>query len=248
MDAIILLSLVPVRANPSERAELVTQFLFGETLDIIEKQEEWTLVKSNIDQYEGWINNTQYHSLNKAEAGYLKALDRFHNPYHNLKISVDGTTMLIGFGAIVPKNGQLDIAGIQFSFPEIPRDKVTWKATILSWLNTPYLWGGKGVYGIDCSGFTQLCMAANGVNIPRDAYQQANCGKTIEQTEDWQEGDLAFFNKGDKITHVGILLSNNRIIHASGKVRIDKITTQGILNIETGVKTHNLCLIKRIHA
>ena len=117
----------------------------------------------------------------------------------------------------------------------------------LIFLNAPYLWGGRTPFGIDCSGFTQIVYRLQGINIPRDAYQQAEVGNTLSFIEESEEGDLAFFDDSEgKITHVGIIMNNNNIIHASGKVRIDKLDQQGIFNIENALHTHKLRIIKSI--
>ena len=117
----------------------------------------------------------------------------------------------------------------------------------LMYLNAPYLWGGRSPLGIDCSGFTQMVYRLQGVDLPRDAYQQAEVGTTLSFVEESEAGDLAFFdNNEERITHVGIILENNHIIHASGKVRIDRIDQQGIFNKELGTHTHKLRLIKSI--
>jgi cell wall-associated NlpC family hydrolase len=84
------------------------------------------------------------------------------------------------------------------------------------------------------------------IYLPRDSWQQAELGETIEFLTKANCGDLCFFDSEEgRITHVGILLDNNTIIHSSGKVRIDKIDSAGITNSDTGQQTHKLKLIKR---
>ena len=116
----------------------------------------------------------------------------------------------------------------------------------MKYLDVPYLWGGKSLCGIDCSGFSQQVYRQFGIKLPRDSYQQAEFGEVVGFLLEAKCGDLAFFdNEEGRITHVGIMLSNDQIIHASGKVRIDKIDNQGIINAETGARTHKLRIIKR---
>ena len=127
----------------------------------------------------------------------------------------------------------------------VDKNKLRQNALII--LNAPYVWGGRSPLGIDCSGLTQIVYRLQGIDLPRDAYQQAKVGTTLSFIEESEVGDLAFFDdKEGKVIHVGIILEDNHIIHASGKVRIDRIDQQGIFNSEIGKHTHKLRLIKSI--
>jgi len=118
--------------------------------------------------------------------------------------------------------------------------------TATSFLNAPYLWGGRTHFGIDCSGFTQAVFRSQGVNLFRDASMQFEQGYGID-LHDAQLGDLAFFENAEKkIVHVGIMLNNERIIHASGKVKIDSIDEKGIYSEDQRRHTHKLTIVKRI--
>ena len=118
--------------------------------------------------------------------------------------------------------------------------------TAFMYLNAPYLWGGKTPFGIDCSGLTQMVYKLNGYKLPRDASQQATEGEPLSFIEESEPGDLAFFDNDEgNIIHVGLIMENNYIIHASGKVRIDRLDHLGIYNAETNRHTHKLRVIKK---
>ena len=127
------------------------------------------------------------------------------------------------------------------------KDKTKLIDTAILYLNTPYLWGGKTPFGIDCSGFVQMVYKLNGFNILRDASQQASQGDALSFIEESEPGDLAFFdnNEGD-IIHVGIIMKDHKIIHAHGKVRIDLLDQSGIYNVDTKTHSHKLRVIKKI--
>ncbi|MFL5753049.1 MAG: C40 family peptidase, partial [Bacteroidia bacterium] len=132
------------------------------------------------------------------------------------------------------------------SDPAIPKNTKDIVGLACQFLNAPYLWGGRSIMGIDCSGFTQLVYKLNGYKLPRDAYQQAELGTPLSFVEEAEAGDLAFFdNEEGRITHVGIVLSDQRIIHASGKVRIDKFDHYGIFHSDRRKYSHLLRVIKR---
>ena len=144
------------------------------------------------------------------------------------------------------KNYKLNIQG-NVSSPNKIGTKNQIVEDALMYLNAPYLWGGRSPFGIDCSGFTQVVYKINNIIIPRDAYQQAELGQGYSFIEEAEAGDIAFFDNDEgKINHVGILIGRNKIIHASGKVRIDTLDHQGIFNKETNSYSHKLRIIKNI--
>lgn len=252
---ICLLSVVPCRKEPSSTSEMVTQLLFGETYTITEEQEDWISIQSTYDNYPSWISRKQHHSVSEKEFNTLKT-DYLNNEL--IQVITDSTTNAIfpiTIGATLPnyQDNKIEVANRSFlfeasvcSFKE-QKTAEQIKQTAYLFLNAPYLWGGRSPLGIDCSGFTQLVFKLNGHKIPRDASQQVELGEPLNFVEEAEVGDLAFFdNEQGNITHVGLVLENQYIIHASGSVRIDKLDHYGIFHSDTKKYTHSLRVIKRI--
>ena len=234
MFGICNLNTIPVRKEKSSKSELTTQLIYGEIYKVLKKDKKWYHIEISDDNYKGWINYSQFFEISK---------DTFNNILNTKPIllqeiskeieTLDGK-MLLSIGAKISSTKALN-----HSLNKPYNQKQTTIAqTAMKYLNTTYLWGGKTNNGIDCSGFSQMVFKLNGVNILRDANQQANQGKEIDFSS-IEEGDLAFFGE-KKVTHVGIILKNKKIIHAFGKVRIDFLKKNGILNVETNKISHKL--------
>lgn len=225
-------SVAPVRAEKSDRSEMVTQLLYGETLEVLETDDNWTKIKIQYDSYEGWMDSKQISNSVLPARGFVV------NPYQDTE-TPEGD-LLLSLGSEIP-DGKLK---------ELSRNSV--RNLALQFLNVPYLWGGRSFFGIDCSGLAQIIYKVHGVKIPRDASQQALLGKDVTFTEEARPGDLAFFGKLKpneeedeiKITHVGLVLEHGQIIHAHGKVRIDQLDSVGIFNRDENRHTHKLRFIK----
>lgn len=250
------LSIIPIRAEPADKSEMVSQLLFGECYKIVIKKSKWYKIKTAYDNYEGWISENQHHEIHEKIFSKITgepqpvALDLVHTAsvYHENTLIVMGATLPFYDGMHFKINGsQYNFYG-QAAFPEHPLsfEKVLEKCA-LKYLNVPYLWGGRSPFGIDCSGFSQVVFKTLGIALKRDAYQQAEQGEPVDFVETAKEGDLAFFeNDSGKIIHVGIVLKEQKIIHASGKVRIDKLDHFGIFNTDTKKYSHKLKVIKRL--
>ena len=268
MYGICNLSIVPCRKEPSDRSEMVTQLLFGEHFEILEEKKSWTLIRVDHDGYECWIDNKQFLPLKDIkgldEATTAITTDLLQLTTLNTK---ESQQIPIVLGSSLPKykNKEFSLGKNKYSFEgeaNFPFKKNKKAASIREdlmqtgkwYLNSPYIWGGRSPFGIDCSGLTQMVFKLNGIKLKRDAWQQAEQGTTLSFIEEAQTGDLAFFdNEEGKIVHVGIILhsqirssSDFQIIHASGKVRIDNLDHHGIFNEEIKKYSHRLRTIKRM--
>lgn len=241
-------SIAPVREEQKDSAEMVTQILFGEIVEVVETDRQWRKVRNIIDGYEGWLDEKLLSSLTEKE---MKRWFDLQSPIFNSTLALGSSTgeILLSKGSMLPFENDTDDFPIGKDLYQLDAKIETAPQNIkeiaLSYLNAPYLWGGRTTFGIDCSGFTQMVYRFMGYSLPRDAYEQAEDGIEIE-FKDQQVGDLAFFkNVSGKITHVGIILENNQIIHAHGRVIVDELKTEGIYNQEKQQITHQLYQIKR---
>jgi hypothetical protein len=244
------LSVIPLRSEPAEQSEMVSQVLFGEWFEILEWQEKWVKIVTSIDNYTGWIGRLQFIML-----GHLawQQLQREKPPLSYGAVTQawkksDNTILYLPIGSSMSfmEGNTCKIGNEKFEMLGPKGDIETFAITAKSFLNAPYLWGGRTHFGIDCSGFTQAVFRLHGIDIKRDASQQAGQGKSVPNIKQALLGDLAFFvNENDRVTHVGIMLNNNQIIHASGKVKIDSIDEKGIFSEELKRYTHTLHSIKR---
>lgn len=239
------LSVVPVRRAPAHTSEMVSQLLYGEHVAILEQQEEWSRIRIAFDGYEGWVSGKQVTAISQQEYESLQN-GKFLFSGDLVAFVVDSQEQLTP----IPLGCHVNACSLLgHTFDGMARsgkgDRKALIETALLYRNTPYLWGGKTPFGIDCSGFVQMVYKLNGYSLLRDASQQAQQGTVLNFLEEAAPGDLAFFdNEEGNIIHVGILLGDGRIIHASGKVRIDRIDHTGIFNTDLGAYSHQLRVIK----
>lgn len=260
MFAICPLSSIPVRANPSDSAEMTTQILFGEVVEIIKTVDRldalnngWLFVRCTWDNYNGWVTKKQLqiidneYIINEEKSYCFELTNAVMGNDHSLPITIGAS--LPNFDGI-----SFDLNGSKFTFSgqAIYPSQIVANSTLLlkiarRYLYAPYLWGGRSPFGIDCSGFTQQCFKMLGTALPRDAFQQAEIGENVDFLAQAQAGDLAYFqNTSGRIIHVGILMGDGLIIHASGHVRIDKIDHYGIYDVQNQRYSHVLRLVKRL--
>lgn len=251
--AMVAVPAAPVRRRPSHSREMVNQLLFGESVRIMKsKKKNWFRVQGLHDGYEGWMTGSQLLPVDEkiATARSLFVTTDMLSP-----VTLGDQKLNIPAGSSLPffENGKGHLGEVEYSYnghffkldEQQPSFELVQQLTS-SWLNVPYLWGGRTPLGVDCSGFVQVIFKLMGIDMPRDAWQQAQEGRIVKKLSMAQPGDLAFFDDKEEIIHVGILLGNEKIIHASGKVRIDEIGKKGVEGLRPNRKILKLKAIRRM--
>ena len=280
MFAINHCTVTPVRQEPSEGSEQLTQLLFGEVCEVLDQLPRWTKIRSTVDGQEGWVD---FKMLTPTDTQYPIPNTQYPIPDIRTTVAVPmaiatametGEELMPALGTRLPNysHGTFEVLGKQYLINPSSVNTVLSTAIIASdlpstganadlqrsdlatiaqsLLNAPYLWGGKNLMGMDCSGFTQVVYAVLGVNLLRNAREQMTQGVLVPSLAEAQPGDLAFFDHADRdpkatnISHVGLLLDNKKIIHCSGCVHVDDIDEVGI-RLPNGELTHHLVQINR---
>ncbi|WP_029034878.1 C40 family peptidase [Salinimicrobium terrae] len=244
--AICNLGTVPLRAEPAHTSEMVSQLLYGETYKILEERAKWSRIRTSFEALEAWIDNKQLFKITELEYEKLKNED--------LQLSADLMEFVTGEGLLIPIPIGSVLNGVALlkhqhsgAIATGSQSKEKLIETAFLYLNAPFLWGGKSPMGIDASGFTQMVYKLNGYKLSRNAAEQAQQGDSLSFIEESEPGDLAFFDGPDGvINHVGIIMTDNYIIHADGKVRLDRLDHSGIYNSDLRRHTHKLRVIKKI--
>ncbi len=242
---------VPLRSGPSHKTEMMSQVLFGEKYTIIDKSGHWIKIETAADNYPGWLDSDHLQNSSDEEISEGIVLNRSLLCYKN-----DKTRMVLEAGCVIYntdfdnksfKIGKNSYRTAEEFNPLFVSSDESLAETGMKFMNSPYIWGGRLPSGIDCSGFTQLVYKIHGIHIPRDSWQQAEKGKTVDFIDSARPGDLVFFDDDrGTICHVGMMFSQGLVIHSSGRVRIDSIDHQGIFKKEKNDYSHRLRLIRRI--
>ncbi len=250
------LSTVAIRNSASHKSEMISQLLFGELVEILERKgRQWVKVRCAHDNLVGWVATNQLEAITPNEFALYQeqfafVLDVFQ------ALSTADSFLPLTLGARLPT-----FDGLRFFVGEktfnysgqavFPQDIVQGPEVIQKiakrFLNVPFLWGGRSTLGVDGPGLVQVVFGIAGYPLPREAFEQVERGENVDFAEQSQPADVAFFeNQKGRITHAGIMLPEGKIIHSYGKVRIDKLDHYGIFNKEKGGYTHKLRIIKRL--
>jgi len=257
--AIVLYSVVPVREEPKETAAQQTQLLFAQMVTVLEQQPRWLFIRNDEDGQRGWVDRKMLTLLTEEEQTELAKADvqaMVKMPMAYAISRNNGQTLPLCAGTRLPnyKEGQFELLGVVFGIdpqmvaeqPELlTQDNLL--QVVRFFLNTPYLWGGKNALGMDCSGFSQIILSIFGRALARNASEQVLQGVAVASLKEAQAGDLAFFDHQDgKISHVGIVIDPTRVVHCSGRVKVEQLDDTGIWSVECGnTYTHHLAGIRR---
>lgn len=241
------LSIISLRSEPIEISELISQVLYGEVFKILEKRKKWSKIRLEFDRCEGWIDNNQFLEISESDYNQISEFpNRLSADLIEFIEDSDNQLLTIPLGSTL---SGLDFMGHHFdgNSVDFKQSKSNLIETAFLYRNAPFLWGGKTPFGIDASGFTQMVYKLNGYNLYRTVEQQAKQGEALSFIEESEAGDLAFFDNNEgQIVHVGLIMPDNYIIHAFGKVRIDRLDHSGIYNKDLKMHTHKLRVIKKI--
>ena len=256
------LSQIAMREEPNHKSQLVSQLLFGDAYQIEDVVGDWLEIKTLDCEYKGYIDKKLWNELHEEDAAAYASLSKYTVTDYLIFIKEFETDVtfpvFMGSSFPYPQDNMLILGNAIFvidlpearvfpKHPTLSEQQITLLQFASGYLRAPYLWGGRTPAGIDCSALVQLAFKSVNIQLPRDASQQVNNGTQIDFATEWQIGDVAFFdNEEGNITHVGIICGKDKILHASGFVKIDILDTTGIYNMQLEQYTHKLRIVKRM--
>lgn len=242
-------AVVPLHAEPDSRAEQVTQALLGARMLLLRREAGWARCRM-ADGYEGWCRRELLAPIPAGWDSYPTAQCReLHANLRQLPDYRQAGVLSAPLAARLPLVKQcpewlgLLVPDGRVLWTEVKRFRVARPGHALAPLplragailrtahrlrGCPYLWGGCSPAGIDCSGLVQLVFGLHGLPLPRDAHQQAECGRPAPDGP--APADLLFFTTGpdrSHISHVALSLDAGRFLHAAGsdRVRVDRLAS-----------------------
>jgi gamma-D-glutamyl-L-lysine dipeptidyl-peptidase len=248
------LSIVSVHKEQSHQSLQVTQLLFGDHYEVLSESDDriWLHIRIHFDHAEGWIERKQHHEISLDYFDQINSAD--------FKITTDvcstllykKTPLSILIGSIVPiSQSELFKMEEQFAFNGESksigqkREFEFLKTIGLKYLNAPEQAGGKTPFGIDGVGLVQMIFKIAGYILPHRIEELQQHGKKIG-FEASKPGDVVFFQaRKEKEIKVGFLMQENKLLHVDGRVKIDQLMEDGVLDLETKIYTHTVRSVAR---